>query len=272
MLTKLKKIVQIFIALVQNPWLLNKIIQDDQIWKEKMVKKYKLSNGFPVVDFEIICPSINETIEIYASLDGVSMPSDYALLINLARKINNCHYFEIGTWRGESVCNVAQFTKECYTLNLPKDTIFNLTKNKNYANQHGFFSKNNPKINHLEGDSKTFDFDALNKKFDLIFIDGNHTFEYVKNDTQKVFEHLLKENTIVVWHDYGHSPEKIRPEVALGILEGVPEIYHNRLYHVSNTKCAIFINEEFETHELIYPENPKNIYRLKFEKIQISNH
>lgn len=111
----------------------------------------------------------------------------------------------------------------------------------------------------------TYDFKSLHKKFDLIFIDGDHRYEYVKNDTQKVFEHLMHEQTIVVWHDYAYNPEKFRPEVLAGILDGIPVEFRKNLYHVSNTMCAIFIKKQFPTSILQSPVTPNKTFSLKIE-------
>jgi len=42
----------------------------------------------------------------------------------------------------------------------------------------------------------------LNHYFDLIFIDGSHTQEYVKNDTELALRLVQKNNGIILWHDY----------------------------------------------------------------------
>src|SRR5690606_13002116 len=126
-----------------------------------------------------------------------------------------------------------------------------------YADMHGFFSQNNPHIHHLYGNSRSFDFNALNKKYDLIFIDGDHHYEMVKNDSAKVFEHLVHTNSIVVWHDYAFNPEHVRFEVLEGILDGTPKEFHPHLYHVANTMCAIFLPGKIHTSTpVVYPSIP----------------
>jgi predicted O-methyltransferase YrrM len=110
-----------------------------------------------------------------------------------------------------------------------------------------------------------FDFQSLNKKYDLIFIDGDHHYDYVKNDTQKIFQHLIHDNSIIVWHDYARNPECFRSEVLAGILDGTPREYRKYLYHVSNTMCSIFIKSKFPTKELDAPEIPHKTFRVKIE-------
>lgn len=251
---KLNKLFKTFKLLLKQPSLVNLILDSDYYWNSLLHKKYSEKKQLLQVKIEDIIPDFNETLNTFSFLGGGSLPTDIMLLKGLAKQIQNCTYFEIGTWRGESVVNVADVAEECYTLNLSKKEIIALNLPKEYADLHGFFSKKKKNIIHLEGNSINYDFSSLNKKFDLIFIDGNHTYEFVKNDTQKVFQHLVKENTIVVWHDYAYTPENVRPEVLLGILDGIPTDFKENLYHVSNSLCAIY--------------SPKKLISTCFESIK----
>ena len=174
-------------------------------------------------------------------LGGGSMPTDIILLKSLAQQIPQCSYFEIGTWRGESVVNIAE---------VAADRVTRLTYRKKRSSLKDFprtmpiftefYHLRKEHITHLFGNTLTYNFQSLNKKFDLIFIDGNHQYEFVKNDTQKVFAHLVHKDTIVVWHDYASHPEKSRAEVLAGILDGVPENEKN-IYIMYLTHFVLFI-------------------------------
>ena len=43
----------------------------------------------------------------------------------------------------------------------------------------------------------------FNKKFDFIFIDGNHSYNHVVEDTKKALT-LIEKNGIITWHDCNH--------------------------------------------------------------------
>jgi hypothetical protein len=58
------------------------------------------------------------------------------------------------------------------------------------------------KIHQLWGDSATFDFSPFQNNIDLFFIDGAHTYEYVKNNTLKALK-CCHEGSVIAWHDYG---------------------------------------------------------------------
>jgi hypothetical protein len=58
---------------------------------------------------------------------------------------------------------------------------------------------------------------------DLIFVDGAHSYEYVKNDTVKGLE-MLRPGGIIAWHDCTPShPSVVR---YLSMLPHMPTIVH----------------------------------------------
>jgi len=266
---KIKKAVSVIREIIRKPSLLNLIIDENEAWQRKVSEKYRLPNGLPQIQLNDLFPGFSETLNSFSFTGGGSLPTDIALLKSLCRKFENASYFEIGTWRGESVRNVADVAKECYTLNLSKQQMLDLGLSEKYADAHAFFSKGLQNVTHLYGDSRTFDYAGLNKKFDVVFIDGNHHFDFVKSDTENVFRHLVHENSVVVWHDYAYHPEKNRFEIMHAILDGVPDEFHSNLYHVANTMCAVFVRGDFESKYLNPYENPAVIYEVNLKSRRI---
>lgn len=239
-MSKASKLFKALSLILKQPSLLNKVLDDADVNKNEVVKKYKLDKGLKTVDISELLPNFDVTVEPYAALDGGSTPIDLALLKGLAASKTNCDYFEIGTWRGESVSNVASVAKNCVTLNLPDETLLQMGLDKKYVEMHRFYSKNLKNVTHLQGNSLAYDYRSLNQKFDLIFVDGDHHYESVKSDTQNAFSLLKDENCIIVWHDYGNDPSDVRWDVLRGILDGTPSDKIKDLYRVSNTLCAIY--------------------------------
>ena len=267
---KIKKFFKAIILILLKPWLLNNVLNDTSEWRKYILNKYKKPDGFPVVDIVDILGDIDETIDPYAFLDGGSLPTDLVLLKNLVRSIEGCSYFEIGTWRGESIANIAPYAKECCTLNLSNKAMSDMGYSDDYIKQYGVLSRRFENIAHLRGNSLDFDFVGLNRTFDLIFIDGDHHYDMVRNDSHKVFTNLVHENTIVVWHDYARNPETIRYEVMAGILDGTPKQYHDKLYFVSNSLCAIYTKRPLKSKTFVTPVHPERVFeiRVKSKKLE----
>ncbi|MFZ5939364.1 MAG: class I SAM-dependent methyltransferase [Bacteroidota bacterium] len=261
----IRKSVKAIGRIISNPWLLNRVLHEPDQWKEHLQKKYGLLS-LPVVGFEeLFGEGYKEKVGIFSFLDGGSMVTDLALLKTLAARTDQCRYFEIGTWRGESVANVAQVAKECFTLNLSDEDLRRQGAGEEVISLQAYFSKELPNVTHLYGDSRTFDFAHLGNNFDLIFIDGGHHYDFVRNDTEKVFSHLVNEKTIVVWHDYGLTPEEVRYEVFAGILDGLDPALHGHLCQVGATKSAVYFPWKPEGQPFISPVTPGSYFTVTIE-------
>jgi predicted O-methyltransferase YrrM len=239
-MSKAGKLFKAISLILKQPSLLNKVLDDENVNHEAVIAEHNLPKGLPSVDITGLLPAMNITVEPYAALEGGSTPIDLALLKGLAASFPSCSYFEIGTWRGESVANVASVASRCVTLNLPDETMMSMGLDKEYISLHRYFSKNLKNVEHLQGDSLRFDYKAHEKQYDLVFIDGDHHYESVKSDTANAFRLLKDEHSIIVWHDYGHDPQDVRWDVLRGILDGTPADQRKYLYRVSNTLCAIY--------------------------------
>lgn len=260
--------------ILRHPILLNRVLTEPDHWKKQVQQKHSLGNGLPVIPYEAMLRDGEATASPVTFLDGGSLPTDLALLRILAGWFDGCRYFEIGTWRGESAANVADVATECFTLNLSDDEMRQRGIKEDYIGAHGHFSKGRSNITQLYGNSRDFDFSKLTGKFDLVFIDGDHRYDYVRNDTRRVFDYLTHPGTIVVWHDYGYSPEEPRFEVLAGMLDGMPASAHSSLFHIGQTKCAVYIGPErqgeFSTVPLKHPVVPGHFFEVSLKIKQMN--
>ena len=242
-MSKLSKLTKAFSILIKKPYMINKVIDDESVHKEIVLNENpSLKNGFPMINFIDVLPDFNETIHPFSFLNGGSLVTDLALLKGLAKQKENCTYFEIGTWRGESVANVSTEAKTCFTLNLSNDSLKKLGYNDEYLNQQEFYSKDLENVTHLKGNSFDYDFSTYYNKCDVVFIDGDHHYESVLNDTEIAFKLLKDEKSVIVWHDYAKNPGEIRWDILRGIYDGTPIEKREKLVCVSNTLCAMFTN------------------------------
>jgi hypothetical protein len=75
---------------------------------------------------------------------------------------------------------------------------------------------------------------SLVNEIDFCFIDGGHTYEIVKSDTEKAFL-MAKKNSIILWHDYN---SKIHGDVTSYLMD-LSDTY--TIYHIANTMLAFTI-------------------------------
>jgi predicted O-methyltransferase YrrM len=265
---KIAKALKAIGLILKKPYLLNLLIDSEEEKQSYVARKYDLPKGLPTVD---ISEFIDETEEIYpySYLEGSSLPTDFALLRSICRKNHAEDYLEIGTWRGESAANVTPYVKNCISVNLPDETMRRMGMDEDYINIHRFFSKDISNITHLQADSQTFDFSSLNKKFDVIFLDGDHHTESIAKDTQNAFRLLKDDNSVIVWHDYGLGTETTRFNVLAGILDGCPSENIKYLYRVSHSLCAIFTKKELKSSYIKPNSKPSNSFKVILKRKKV---
>ena len=261
-MNKLQKLTKAIGRIIKHPYLLNLVLQDKESNREDVIRRHGFVEGLPLLEINELFPDFTEKAKPYAYLSGATMPIDIALLRALAKRYTVKDYFEIGTWRGESVANLADVAQHCVTLNLPKDDIIRLTGNQRYADLHSFFSKDLNNVEQLYGNSQTYDFEPHYGRYDMVFVDGDHHYESVRKDTETAFKLLRGDLSIIVWHDYAADPETIRWDVLGAILDGAPAEKRKHLYHVSNTLCAVYLPEDMPFKTMVPYETPKKYFEV----------
>jgi len=266
---KIGKFMRAIGIVLKNPASLNALLDDETEHERAFKAATGLNDGLPQLRFDDFLPAEGITLEPFAFLSGGSMPTDLALIRLLAKRIDAQNYFEIGTWRGESVMQAAACIPNCYTLNLSVHEMQRRNWDAAYINMHGHFIQNHPNIKRLEGDSRTFDFSTFAGKMDLVFVDGDHHFDSVRSDTRKAFELIQRDKGIILWHDYASEPENVRWNVLRAIWEGTPEECRKHLFAVSNSLCAMYYPiGDLPSEKRVYPANPGKGFRVRIEKPQ----
>ncbi len=248
--------------IARKPVLLNRVLTDEDTWKEYIRKKFGLPAGLPVITMDRLFENDHVSLGPMTFLDGGSLPTDLMLLAGLAESIPGCRYFEIGTWMGESAAMLSPRVKSCHTLCMSDEEMRMRGMNETSIAAHGHFLKDLDNVTQWRGDSRRFDFGSLELKFDLVFIDGDHHYDFILSDTRNVFRHLVHEKSIVVWHDYGHHPDRVRFEVMAAILDGVGPERAPLVCHVAHTKCAIFTGRSHPSEAADFPVIPREFYAL----------
>ncbi len=132
-----------------------------------------------------------------------------AALMKLARARR---VFEFGTYRGVSTTQLALNLPPdgmIFTLDLPVenlttkfalDTTGEVEVVQDARKGELVPAHLRPRITFLSQDSALFDPGPYEGTMDLVFVDGAHTAEYVKNDSEKGWR-MLRPGGVICWHD-----------------------------------------------------------------------
>jgi hypothetical protein len=145
---------------------------------------------------------------------SASYVADIVSLCLLCQAIKPKVIFEIGTLTGYTTAHMALNSDECmiYTLDMPpgEEPVLATTaidglhakmhkETKQYVWEGMDIAK---KIHPLFGDSANFDYSPYHGRVDLFFIDGAHSYEYVRSDTLNAIK-CCHPGSVIVWHDFG---------------------------------------------------------------------
>ena len=189
--------------------------------------------------FTITENSIKKVNYIIDNMENKSFHNHYHILYDICESLdhNNISYLEIGTFAGGSASLVSTNSKvkNVYSIDLGSPInkeipIRNVNKFKNKQCSYEYFQGSSFDENLISLVKKTV------KSVDILFIDGDHSYEGVLNDF-KNFSDLVKPGGYIVFDDYMdniYSP-KVKGAVDYIVLE--------------------LLNNEYEIiGSLVYPE------------------
>jgi predicted O-methyltransferase YrrM len=152
-------------------------------------------------------------------------PTDLESFLLAALAKGTKRLFEFGTGSGRTTYLLAMNSEpdaRITTISMPRDRQMKLANQMNCAEVdhtlsesrwEGFVYTSTPaaqKIEQLFQDTATLDATPYRETMDLIFVDGGHSYPYVKNDSERALEMVAPGGTIV-WHDYrGLFPRETR--------------------------------------------------------------
>lgn len=176
---------------------------------------------------------------------GKQNQAELFIVNTIARHVKADAIFEFGTFTGRTTyfLTFSSANTSVVTLDLPPDT------SGRYIENVGYYFKGtgrDDRIKQIFMDSKKFDPAPYKKSMDLIFIDGDHSYEGVKNDTEKALE-MLKPGGIILWHDYGASND-------LGLVKFFVEFTQKTpLFRLKKTSLLMYLDGvesmTFQTHQ-----------------------
>ena len=186
----------------------------------------------PVDAANLMDPDLPIILRYYTFVSGSLTPWERVVLSGLVKRLEPKTCLEIGTFDGRTTWNIAANAPEdsvIYTFDLPQEhlektelSIDELDRPYIDKQESGLQFKGSEyetKIKQLFGDSATFDFSPYHEEMDFIFIDGSHSYEYVKNDSEVALKLRRSEESLLLWHDYN------RPKEWPGLIQGIDEMY-----------------------------------------------
>jgi len=181
-----------------------------------------------------------------------SYTKDLISLCLLCRILRPQTVFEIGTLDGYTAYHLALNTPDearIFTLDLPARLDSppalsvtwmdrqHITASRSFDRLAFQEAPEEKKITRLYGDSARFDFSPYLGKIDLFFIDGAHSYDYVRSDSLQALR-CIKKGGVVAWHDYGRAG-----------LNGVSRFLHemvseHEIYSVPGSSLAFMIGDK----------------------------
>ncbi len=167
----------------------------------------------------------NELVFDQRDLFSNNIPSWLHIFEKFSLKNKELEFLEIGSFEGRSSCFILRNLKKIHLTCV--DTfkpLHELQDNNNAKFDRVFenFKKNTFGFSErltIEK-QKSSDFFLKNRKqFDLMFIDGSHEYEDVKNDAEAAFK-IIKNNGIIIFDDFlWHYKQNMKSSITFAIIE-----------------------------------------------------
>jgi hypothetical protein len=216
------------------------------IHKSKHLKTVELSDIVDLGKSKVI-------IENWVYRQGNMSLYELYAVSSIAQNLNPSVIFEIGTFDGRTTLHMALNTGETTrinTLDIPPEDLHSaklkldsgdpqLMDKRQFRIGECFINRAESRkiTQHLE-DSAAFDFADFTGKVGLFFVDGAHSYEYIKSDTENALK-SLKEDGIILWHDYGN---------VIDVVNYLNELSNSLpICRINQTSIAIYSKALFQT-------------------------
>lgn len=136
-------------------------------------------------------------------------PYQYEAMLGIIDKYNITSVFEIGTWEGYTAALLDAYPQ------IEKVKTIDINAEMGIEYDHGIHHLKGPEFygSLLKDTNVEFEFCDSDKyepkegeHYDMVFLDGCHTYEHLDRDTQLALKFKPK---VIVWHDYESSNEEV---------------------------------------------------------------
>jgi hypothetical protein len=209
-----------------------------------------------------------------ARVEGWPTRLDAFILAALASQLQCESFFEFGTFRGRTTWTVVH--------NNPKIKAFSLDlagpdslgdARLELTDPHLFESwrrgeavigtPESERVTLLTGDSARFDYRPYQNQMDLVYIDGSHSYSYVRSDTEAALEMLSARGTIV-WDDFYYPGvwkylNEIKRSLPLFLISSTGMIVHSRHPDLADIHNARKDRMRADSHIDVAPKKPTGV-------------
>ncbi len=205
----------------------------------------KLHATFPTRELTEIfheCKDLKIVLENYKYRGGNISFGELMAIATIVKLTMPKTIFEFGTFDGTTTLQMALNSDEetrIYTLNIPLDLQKShlqsdsgdvLFKEKFIIGEKFLNHNCSKKIHQILADSALYDYSNHYDSVDMVFIDGSHSYAYVKNDTEQALK-MIKNGGVILWHDY---------LVWNGVTDYLNELCNKlKLIHIKGTSLVI---------------------------------
>lgn len=180
--------------------------------------------------------------------------------------ISKPRILEIGIFRGEffdyivNNCNIGSldgvdlFEGICTSGDVNGNNVVSCDLEKSYTDLSNKYKDHNIKL--FKADSNRFFADVTDDYYDIIYIDGDHSYDGVKKDLRNAFN-KVKNGGYIMGHDYDINVEKGLHLYNFGVMRAVDEFcreYGQKIIAKGMDGCVSYCIQKIMSHE---PEPPR---------------
>ena len=182
--------------------------------------------------------------------DEMEMPlSELVSLAGVTQLVQPQRIFEFGTYLGASTLVIAQNSpadSQLFTLDLDPATCNQAMRRAGYSftltfqpGERFHYTPEATRIHQLYGGLEPFDFTPYYGTMDLVLVDADHSYDFVKADTAVALK-LIKPGGVIVWDDYTWKDQY--PE-CVGVTRCLNELADSKpIYRIAQTRFGIYID------------------------------
>jgi len=186
-------------------------------------------------------------------IDSNTFEDRNSMLQHYCKAIPNPKILEIGIFKGEfldylvqnsgasSIDGVDLFEGITFSGDVDGNNSISYDVGKSYIDLTEKY-KNNPAVRLYKSDSSTFLASVADNTYDIIYIDGDHSYEGSKKDLEQSFK-KIKNGGYIMGHDYEMNMKKAKTSYDFGVKQAVDEFcekYNQILLAKAMDGCVSF--------------------------------